>query len=374
MTMDPSQTLPAMVYTVELTSNLLGTAWAWTLATQLSALRALVQEITETNDLPSVVVQSGSECSHVAIKSSHAASNRQEVICTADSIESAGTQFTKIMKKTSMISFSTENDRPGLLSEVTHILKAHGVNIKHAEISTDAASRRAMHVYDIEDASTGGCVPKQTLVQLEAAFAALHENLKSVSTIPAVRRIARPAQEVGVYAAQRSYFVRLAWPSKLGNAWNMVADLDPLRRTIKELTHSAELPAVEVQVITELDQPLFEVVTVETNAPNYQEVVCRGATAEAVSSEFIAMLGGKSNVVTGHTTVKFKTDRDRPGLLADVTALLKLHGANITQAQITTDDTLGGALHMYTVEDAATGWGLSDASVSQLQAAFAALR
>lgn len=373
MTMDPSHTLPAMVYTVELTSSLLGTVW--TLATQLSALRALVQELTETNVLPSVVLQSGSECSRVAIKSSNGAAICGELICSADSIESAGTEFTKIMKKSSMISFSTDNDRPGLLSEVTQLLKAHGVNVKHAEINTDAASRRAIHVYDVEDASTGECVPKQTLVQLETAFATLHEDLKSVSAIPAVRRTGRPAQEVAVYAGQRSYFVRLACPSKIGNAWRMVADLDPLRRTIKELTHSAELPAVEVQMVSALNEPYLQVVGVRVNDANDQEVVCKGATAEAVLSDFsTTMLSGKPNVVTGHTTVKFKTESDRPGLLADVTALLKLHGANITQAEITTDNASGGALHIYTVEDSVTGQGLSEASLSQMQAAFTALR
>lgn len=372
MAMAPSQTLPAMVYTVELTSSLLGTAW--TLATQLAALRALVQQLTETNVLPSVVLQSGLESSRVAIKACHGASSCEELICSADTIESAGTEFIKIMKKSSMISFSTDNDRPGLLAEVTQLLKAHGVNIKHAEINTDAVSRRAIHVYDVEDASTGECVPKQTLVQLETAFATLHDNLKSVSAIPAVRRTGRPGNEVAVYAGQRSYFVRVACPSIIGNTWTLAATLDPLRRTIKELTHSAELPAVQVQMVSAFDKPCFEVVGVRVNDVNDQEVVCKGATAEAVLSEFSTVLSGKQNVVTGHTTVRFRTESDRPGLLADVTALLKLHGANITQAQITTDNASGGALHIYTLEDAATGHGLSDASLSHLQAAFTALR
>jgi len=311
----------------------------------------------------------------VAIKSSpYGAASGQQLICSAEDIEAARTKFRKVMKQTSMISFSTDNDQPGLLSQVTQLLKAHGVNITHAEINTDAASRRAIHVYDIEDAATGECVPKQTLVQLEAAFATLNQTLKSISTIPAVRRTEGSAQEAAMHAGQREYLVRLACPSNIGNAWKIVADLDPLRRSIQELTHSAEPPAVELQLMSALSQPCLEVVNARAGDASDQQVVCKGPTAEAVLSSFRNVISGKSNVMTGHTTVKFKTDSDRPGLLADVTALLKLHGANIMKAQVTTDNDSGGALHVYTVEDIVTGQGLSDASLSQLQAAFAALR
>lgn len=363
--------MAAMQYAVELKSS----SELWAMAAQMATLRALVQELTNASSLPPVIVRpcDAAQGSSVAVKASGSSGyGGQEVLCSADSLESATAEVAKLLKSNSVITFTTDNDRPGLLSEVTELLRSHGVNIKTAEISTDSSSQRAMHIYDIEDAATGDCVAKERLAVLEAAFAALQADLKKISTIPKVHRTQGCARDSTASAGEKGYLVRVLCPSSSGSSWNLVTELSGLRQSIQDLTHSVELPAVSVQMASQ--QSRVDIVGFRASAPHEQQVVCSGENASAAQSEFSKVMSGHANIVGTHSKVTFNTEKDRPGLLADVTEVLKVHKVNITRARVSTDASAGSALHEYEVEDATTGQGLSDSTVAKLESEFKKLR
>mmetsp|Transcript_80962 Transcript_80962/g.142798 ORF Transcript_80962/g.142798 Transcript_80962/m.142798 type:complete len:366 (-) Transcript_80962:170-1267(-) len=348
-----SQAMPAFQdFTVELTCGMLG---AWTMVTQMAALRVLIQKLTDSSSLPAVVMHAPDQQrqSQVSITALSPGGSGQEVICSANSIEEVKTEFTKRFQNYSTIKFTTDNDRLGLLSEVTDLLKVNGLNIVYAEISTDAAKQHATHVYGIEDAATGECVPEKTLARLEAGFASL-QRTKS-APLPMVLQSQKPARDPSTLG-DLEYLVRLACPG--GNVWEHVAELDPLRMSIQQLTCSASLPPVEIQV--DASKPRIEVVSFPRDSAQKQQVVCSGVTAKAVQSTFSDMIGRGS-------TVTFRTNNDRPGLLAEVTGLLKLHGANIMHAEVSTDAASRRAIHIYKIEDAVTGRRLSNGLLAKVE-------
>eukprot|EP00931_Biecheleriopsis_adriatica_P100501 TRINITY_DN757_c0_g1_i1.p1 TRINITY_DN757_c0_g1~~TRINITY_DN757_c0_g1_i1.p1 ORF type:complete len:365 (+),score=85.24 TRINITY_DN757_c0_g1_i1:73-1167(+) len=360
--------MTATQYAVELTAS----SSIWAMAAQMATLRALVQELTNASSLPPLIVQQGdAQGSLVAVKAcSH---GTRETICSADTVEAAMAQVSKMLKSNSMITFTTDNDRPGLLSEVTDLLRAHGVNVKTAEISTDSSSGRAMHMYDIEDAATGDCVPTERLAKLEAAFASLQDDLKKISSISTVQHAQGHPSELAACTGGKSYLVRAMCPTGSGHCWNLATELSALRQNIKDLTQSAELPAVDVQMISS-SEPRLDVVSFRADAPQDQQVVCSGSTVSMVQSEFSKVIGGSATVVGSHSKVTFRTDKDHPGLLADVTEVLKLNKVNVMRARVSTDKAARSALHEYEVADATTGQGLSDSMIAQLESDFRKLR
>jgi len=312
----------------------------------------LIQELTHSSDLPPVVMhpQGGACETQVAIMATCPGGKSREVICRAKSIEVVQTEFSKRFQNYSTITFTTDSDRPGLLSEVTDLLTSNGVNIVYAKVSTDTAKQQATHVYSIQDLATGECVPAKILARLEAGFASLQ--VKS-APIPTVLRSEGDADSSA--RADVDYLVRLACP---GNIWERVAELDPLRESIRELTGSASSPAVDL-VQSGGSEPRFEVVAFSMD----KEVVCSGPTVEAVLSQLSDMIGG-------HSMVTFRTNNDRPGLLAEVSGLLKLHGTNILNAEVSTDASSRRAVHVYKLQDASTGRRLSDSMLAQVEADF----
>eukprot|EP00747_Dinoflagellata_sp_TGD_P170157 gnl/TRDRNA2_/TRDRNA2_201004_c0_seq1.p1 gnl/TRDRNA2_/TRDRNA2_201004_c0~~gnl/TRDRNA2_/TRDRNA2_201004_c0_seq1.p1 ORF type:complete len:223 (-),score=41.31 gnl/TRDRNA2_/TRDRNA2_201004_c0_seq1:70-738(-) len=75
-------------------------------------------------------------------------------------------------KFASTVTFKTNFDRPGLLGEVTNILKSHGVDIRAAEISTDPSSGTAVHVYKVVDGVSKKCLSPEKLTTLKAKLEA----------------------------------------------------------------------------------------------------------------------------------------------------------------------------------------------------------
>ncbi|CAJ1405540.1 unnamed protein product [Effrenium voratum] len=66
--------------------------------------------------------------------------------------------------RSSIIKFRVDNDRPGLLSEATEVLKKQHLNIKDARIST-ADDSRAEHVYIVQDKLSGAGLSEDRLAQ-----------------------------------------------------------------------------------------------------------------------------------------------------------------------------------------------------------------
>lgn len=69
----------------------------------------------------------------------------------------------------SIIKFRVDNDRPGLLSEATEILKKQQLNIRDARISTNADAR-ACHFYVVQDKISGSGLSEDRLAQVRAAL------------------------------------------------------------------------------------------------------------------------------------------------------------------------------------------------------------
>lgn len=69
----------------------------------------------------------------------------------------------------SIIKFRVDNDRPGLLSEATEILKKQQLNIRDARISTNEDSR-ACHFYVVQDKISGSGLSEDRLAQVRAAL------------------------------------------------------------------------------------------------------------------------------------------------------------------------------------------------------------
>jgi len=78
----------------------------------------------------------------------------------------------------SIIRFRVDVDRPGLLSEATEVLKKQQVNIRDARISTEEGSKRATHIYFVEEsgertARGGGGLSEERLAEVRAALTQL---------------------------------------------------------------------------------------------------------------------------------------------------------------------------------------------------------
>ncbi|CAK9016368.1 unnamed protein product [Durusdinium trenchii] len=69
---------------------------------------------------------------------------------------------------TSIIKFRVDNDRPGLLSEATEILKKQQLDIRDARISTEDS--RAVHFYVVQDKMSNSGLSEDRLAQVRAAL------------------------------------------------------------------------------------------------------------------------------------------------------------------------------------------------------------
>ncbi|CAE6921515.1 SUOX [Symbiodinium sp. KB8] len=77
----------------------------------------------------------------------------------------------------SIIRFRVDVDRPGLLSEATEVLKKQQVNIRDARISTEEGSKRATHIYFVEESGERkgrrGGLSEERLAEVRAALTQL---------------------------------------------------------------------------------------------------------------------------------------------------------------------------------------------------------
>ncbi|CAE7807080.1 SUOX [Symbiodinium sp. CCMP2456] len=76
----------------------------------------------------------------------------------------------------SIIRFRVDVDRPGLLSEATEVLKKQHVNIRDARISTEEGSKRATHIYFVEESGerkARGGLSEERLAEVRAALTQL---------------------------------------------------------------------------------------------------------------------------------------------------------------------------------------------------------
>mmetsp|Transcript_64961 Transcript_64961/g.104978 ORF Transcript_64961/g.104978 Transcript_64961/m.104978 type:complete len:650 (+) Transcript_64961:39-1988(+) len=73
----------------------------------------------------------------------------------------------------SLITLDVENDRPGLLNEATDMLRTHDINIRDARISTEEGSKRAKHVYLVQDKISGGGLTEARLQEVKEALHSL---------------------------------------------------------------------------------------------------------------------------------------------------------------------------------------------------------
>lgn len=359
---------PSVDYRVELAyPGVVGAAWQ--LVAQMAALRMLILELTDSGTMPSVVLQQSCDSkTHIAVKAK-GADGEDRVICSGPDVASVQADFADKVGRQTTVTFAIEEDRPGLLAEVTQLLKMHGANILHADVYTEG--RGAVHVYKVQAAATGGRLSPEAVGRLEADLDALR------SAGPTVRQVLRTSPEgevraagterLAVDAGAKDYLVSLHCPKGAGNVWAAVAQLASLRACIRDVARSDELPPVVLTEVAGGGSMVIEILDAPKDRSNGSKVLCSGNSVDDVQAKFRTCL-------QTYSTISFETDSDRPGLLAEVTELLRLHGANIKRAEVRTDSEARRATHVYEVQEATTGQCLSDATISQLEADFRVLR
>lgn len=338
---------------------------------QLASLRMVVQELSETKTLPPVVLlAAGASDFTVAIKSRVVGSLAvPEVICQTSSIAAAETEFRDKLKTTNIVEFTTDEDRPGLLAEVTELLKVHGANILRAEVST--AQQSAKHVYEVQDASTRGRLSDRALERLEKDFRTLRDARSPVRR--ATRRVAKgtggvAAPEITSEAeGVTGCLVRITWPLSGGpDPFQAAIAANEVVSEIQSVLGLPALPSLEIR-FAKTTEILIEVLGSKRGKTEFSQVLAAGATVGAVQTAFMDKFGKFS-------TVMFSTSSDRPGLLAECTELIRQHGANILQASISVETGTSSARHSYRVEDAETRSRLSKAQLQALTEDFVILR
>lgn len=72
----------------------------------------------------------------------------------------------------SMVTLDVDQDRAGLMSEASDVMKKHGCDIRVAKISTMEGSR-AQHIYQVQDKETGGGLATERLAEIQSALEGL---------------------------------------------------------------------------------------------------------------------------------------------------------------------------------------------------------
>lgn len=365
-----------------------GGSRAWQAVLELATLRELVRDLGKAKALPNVVLRAGASPQEqgISVVANHVRDGtcEREVLCSGPDVGKVCEKLQEIAAEFSTVTFWTSQDRPGLLAEVSALLKVRGTDIRGAEISTDAATGGAVHRYRLVESCSGKPLSDDALTRLESDFCllrdadpALRRMLATVPSYASGASLLHPSPDAAVSAprsaicevdeATEEYAVAIQGHTcSSGDIWRCAADpeVSALRNFVQELSGMRSLPSMVLHPRGGRDPDCrFAILSLEQRE---HRMLCSGATIEEVKRAF-------NEKVDPSSSVTFSTDRDRPGMLADVSALLKLHGANIRSADVTTDDKRLNATHVYRIVDATTGRRMSREALSRLQADFAVL-
>jgi len=161
----------------------------------------------------------------------------------------------------------------------------------------------------------------------------------------------------------------------LGNMhWEVIMQLEALRTQIQKQANMVTPPSVVVRTSANAGEQEIQIVACDSHGAagcKQEDVICRASTVEKAQEQFAEKFGADESTVT------FVTRKDRPGLLAEVSALFKVNRVNIRSAEIKTyngdDKNLQEATHVYKAVDAQTGQRLSNQKLARLQEDFVAL-
>jgi|EP00927_Polykrikos_kofoidii_P057199 glycine cleavage system regulatory protein len=184
--------------------------------------------------------------------------------------------------------------------------------------------------------------------------------------------VAVPATREGTAAEKvKDYVVTMSkGTGSYASIWEHIAELTKLRAGIQQATGMLKLPPVVLQPKLAEDKRFAIVARSACDAdalPYVDETVCSGLTADEIHDAF-------HGAVSSSNTLVFKATKDWPGALAEVSALFVANGANILEANITTNSETQEAVHTYKVVNAATDQRLSDEVVANIEASFNILR
>lgn len=145
--------------------------------------------------------------------------------------------------------------------------------------------------------------------------------------------------------------------------WDSVLEASDLRASVQKHSGSASLPSV---IIRSKENAAFAVLARGKHASE-DKVICSGSTADEAMQEFEKHYAGTPTSAPKRLSrIEFEVKKDRPGLLADASALFKSHQVNIRSALISTCNDGKTAKHIYEFS------GHADAEVSS--ATFSGLK
>jgi len=128
--------------------------------------------------------------------------------------------------------------------------------------------------------------------------------------------------------------------------WDSVIEATSLRASVQKLSGCASLPSV---IIRGKEKTAFAVVVRGAHASE-DRVICSGSSAVEVQAAFETKYSGTNagdSPKAMLSRIEFDVQKDRPGLLADASALFKSHQVNIRSALISTGNKGQTAKHVY---------------------------
>jgi len=152
--------------------------------------------------------------------------------------------------------------------------------------------------------------------------------------------------------------------------WDSVVETDSFRKSIKNLSGSASLPSV---IIRQSAKDKFAVVA-RGGRTSEEKQICCGSVIADVQSAFESRYGEDVGAGVTMSRIEFQVQKDRPGLLAEASALFKSHQVNIRRALISTADKGHTAKHVYEFTDSTTGKEVSSETFSGLKKGFERLQ
>jgi len=152
--------------------------------------------------------------------------------------------------------------------------------------------------------------------------------------------------------------------------WDSVLEANALRASVQKQSGSTSLPSV---IIRAKEKTLFAVVARGKHASE-DKVICSGSTADEVQDSFETQYAGTPTTATKRLSrIEFNVESDRPGLLAEASALFKSHQVNIRSALISTCNKGKTAKHVYEFSGPA-GTEISAQTFSGLKKGFEKLQ
>lgn len=152
--------------------------------------------------------------------------------------------------------------------------------------------------------------------------------------------------------------------------WDSVLEANALRASVQKNSGSASLPSV---LIRGKEKTAFAVVARGKHASE-DKVICSGSTADEVQDAFETAYAGTPTSATKRLErIEFEVKKDRPGLLAEASALFKSHQVNIRSALISTCNQGQTAKHVYEF-DAHAGSEVSAQTFAGLKKGFEKLQ